>query len=978
MSSSYSRPGIRQTDATPRVGTPNRGRILGGAPRVVGDTDARFIDLSDPALAGRNAGRQFGEIAKFLQDIAEPAVRLAEDADIKRANRQVGELIANNPDLPTLFAESPEEVQNKIRSMSGRAQDMALADLAKGQAFRFSKSFPAAVQSDALLQQPTTDENREAQATRLTELRSESLGGLTSLPPGYVALVSEELSAVEGQVQGELEVTRQKTEAQNDSVQQSGAIGGDLVKAAAAVVGINTGSGDKVSARELAADDLNDKLEVRLNDNLESGRFTPKQTLRDYWRGASNEIVELLNDGKYDDARSVINLIKAQTKTPIMVGPEGKTNFWDLPISGANNSSKTIQTLIKGLESSINTAEREGSAQKVKAYLSQYVPGLTSLDPAQQQQAAQALRAGLAVSGLDPLAVLEVLQTSDQISGYVGKPTPGQEIAFAELLGSEEFRTGTVEQRQQLLQNGFYENRLSRDQFVNGMKAVANQSETTRKIENDIGVARQRGAREGLDASVADALGKAQEQYIEDTGLSVDTKEAQAILNQRVEQVKARAQEATRAEIEERINAGETLDSDDQYNIWKNNLENETKKEIDAYGLKGGSAGSTDRKTNSYVQNIASLIKQNPQEVMENPLKMFPPLLLEEYEKATGKKPESWKSVLKYLNGRMAQVKTSDGEPMYGGDKASDAEAWFRDMYKEASKSDLEPKSPLKGTGLGFLGFGGGGVSESELQRLRGVRDGTRPRKGSDAEKDQAFDVGEFINNSLNSIAGIALPTGAPANAGTLTPESIQAMAQTWSGQKPLSLSTPPLPQLAAATPVPAPSMAMTSINHPFALAIGIAEGTRTANGGVTSAYYGHSDPGNGVRNQGNFSAQQGQASPQIADRQWLGKLTRQQMTYQPLLERIGVRRGTQGYNRLMFNILDLTVQAPAAVPDFVAKAPQMLRQGLTVESIAKARSDSFYMPSGRLNAPGFGNSYSRLFRDQRSRAGVWDLRRRL
>ena len=101
-------------------------------------------------------------------------------------------------------------------------------------------------------------------------------------------------------------------------------------------------------------------------------------------------------------------------------------------------------------------------------------------------------------------------------------------------------------------------------------------------------------------------------------------------------------------------------------------------------------------------------------------------------------------------------------------------------------------------------------------------------------------------------------------------------------------------------------------------------------------------------------------------------------MTYQPLLERIGVRRGTQGYNRLMFNILDLTVQAPAAVPDFVAKAPQMLRQGLTVESIAKARSDSFYMPSGRLNAPGFGNSYSRLFRDQRSRAGVWDLRRRL
>ena len=145
----YSRPGIRQTDATPRTPRADRSRILGGTPRVSGDTTARVIDMSDPAQAGRNAGQQFAEISKFLEDISEPAVKLAEYADIERANRQVGELIANNPDLPTLFAESPEEVQNKIRSMSGRAQDMALADIAKGQAFAFSKSFPAAVQTSS-------------------------------------------------------------------------------------------------------------------------------------------------------------------------------------------------------------------------------------------------------------------------------------------------------------------------------------------------------------------------------------------------------------------------------------------------------------------------------------------------------------------------------------------------------------------------------------------------------------------------------------------------------------------------------------------------------------------------------------------------------------------------------------------------------------------------------------------------------------
>ena len=975
----YSRPGIRQTDATPRVPRADRSRILGGTPRVTGDTTGRVIDMSDPDQAGKNAGQQFGEIASFLEQISEPAIKIAERIDIERANRQVGDLIANNPDLPALFAESPEEVQNKIRSLSGRAQDMAFADLAKGQAFRFSKSFPAAVQSDALLQQPTTDENREAQAKRLTELRGEAMGGLTSLPPGYVSLVSGDVAAVEGQVLGDLEASRLKTQAQNDSAQQSAAIGGELVKASAGVIGINTGQGDVVSGRQLAADEQNEKLAARLQQNLQSGRFTPEQTMRDLWRGTGSEVIELLNDGDYNNARGVLSLLKTMTKTKIMVGPEGKTNFWDLSIPGANNSSKDIQTLIKQLENSINQSEKEGNVQKVKAYLSQYVPGLSSLDPAEQKRADEALRAGLSTSGLDPLAVLEVLETSRGISQGVGAPGPGQEIAYAELVGSDGFRNSTLEQRQQLLKNAYLEGRISRNQYVTGIKTTANQSETTRQIENDIRTARDRGIREGVDASSLDALSKAQKQFIENSGLSVDAEESKAILEQRAAQVKARAQEATRAEIEQRIANNETLNSDQQYDIWVKNLEAETQKEIEAYGLKGGTLGSSDQKTNTMVQNISALIKQDPAGVMQNPMKMFPPALLDSYEEATGEKPKDWKSVLKYLTGRMAQVKDADGKPMYGGEKASDAEAWFRNMYKGASKSDLEPQSPLEGTGLGFFGYNTGRISESELERLRGVRDGTRPRKRSDDEKNQAFDVESFINNSLNSIAGIVLPGGQAANAGTIeNQENLQAMAQVWTKQKPLSLSTPALPQLAAAAPAPAPPMAMTSINHPFALAIGIAEGTRTPDGGVTAAYYGHIDPGNRVQNQGNFSAQQGQASPQIADRQWLGKLTRQQMNYQPLLERIGIRRGTQGYNRLMFNILDLTVQAPAAVPDFVAKAPLMLRQGLSIESIAKARADSFYSPSGRLDAPGFGNNFSRLFKDQRSRAGVWDLRSRL
>jgi hypothetical protein len=170
----------------------------------------------------------------------------------------------------------------------------------------------------------------------------------------------------------------------------------------------------------------------------------------------------------------------------------------------------------------------------------------------------------------------------------------------------------------------------------------------------------------------------------------------------------------------------------------------------------------------------------------------------------------------------------------------------------------------------------------------------------------------------------------------------------------------------------------ITSDRHPMFVAIGISEGTRTANGGYTKAYYGHRDPGNGVWNVGTVSGQQG-GSPASSDRRWMANLTSQSVSVAPILQRVGLQPGTQGWNRVLFNVLDLTVQAPVAARDFIAKLPQVMRQGASIEAIAKARADSFINPAtGRLEAGGFGNSYNRLFADQRSRAGVWDYRRRI
>ena len=193
-----------------------------------------------------------------------------------------------------------------------------------------------------------------------------------------------------------------------------------------------------------------------------------------------------------------------------------------------------------------------------------------------------------------------------------------------------------------------------------------------------------------------------------------------------------------------------------------------------------------------------------------------------------------------------------------------------------------------------------------------------------------------------------------------------------------LRVNTPVLPQTAAGVPVKPAPLAITNDTHPLFVAIGINEGTRTPNGGYTKAYYGHRDPGNGAWNLGTVSGQQG-GSPQSSDQRWAGILTQTAISVAPILARVGLPQNTAGFQRILFNVLDLKVQAPAAVPDFLKRLPQIVRQGATIESIAKARADSFINPAtGRLEAGGFGNNYQTLLRDQRSRAGTWDYKRRL
>lgn len=154
--------------------------------------------------------------------------------------------------------------------------------------------------------------------------------------------------------------------------------------------------------------------------------------------------------------------------------------------------------------------------------------------------------------------------------------------------------------------------------------------------------------------------------------------------------------------------------------------------------------------------------------------------------------------------------------------------------------------------------------------------------------------------------------------------------------------------------------------NSIVAKAVGSAEGTRTANGGKTWAYYGHVDPGNAAWNMGSFSYQHGASSPDHADRKQLMRLEKQWQVGLELAKRNGITPDL----RFAISFLDLANQAPLAAMEqggFFDRIQQKKRSNY--EDIVQARKFSYFNPAtNRWEAPGLGNHPDSIERDQRRR----------
>ena len=156
--------------------------------------------------------------------------------------------------------------------------------------------------------------------------------------------------------------------------------------------------------------------------------------------------------------------------------------------------------------------------------------------------------------------------------------------------------------------------------------------------------------------------------------------------------------------------------------------------------------------------------------------------------------------------------------------------------------------------------------------------------------------------------------------------------------------------------------------NSLVARAVGSAEGTRTPDGGYTSAYHGHVDPGNHKWNLGSFSYQHGAKSPAEADAKQLKRLYKQalELRQQASQQQVTLTLAEE------LNGIDLANQAPLAALDrgyidWLAMAKQQSMDER--DRILWARTRAFLDPdSDRWDAPGLGNTLESIRWDQARR----------
>lgn len=979
----YSRPGTSEVNAFFRPATPNR---LSGAPdqRVSLGASGPLLDNRNAAIAGRNAGQGLAEVASFLDQFTKTAAPIYNAYADEQAKKQVGELFQTT-DGQALLRSGDANTRQTLRALSPRAQELAYESLAQGAVASYGQALAVEVNNNQLLKNPQISfEDRSKEFARIRASVAER-SGLTTVPPQYVAGLAPQVLQIEATVKGQSYEGLTKNIVQDQDTNIRLKLGTDLE-------GITAVRERLIAERPEGIADFEQRSKKFIQDTYKTyadqGIYTSRMFAGQLAQSVADRVTFYTSRGDFDKADAMLRSLASLGEKGVVLG-EGTASPVDLFSLAINDTGKTFGSYVFDAQSNLKPLKEE---YERKQALQQALPLLVR--QAQGDDAADAqLNNMLPQLATSPETLQALVSMSGQMQSYGKQPTQAQlEMQLDLEQGLNDPNRNQAEFAQRIRGSN-----LTVQQKISLMNRNTQPADS--RMAN-VAVARNESADEIEEA--AQQITRAQLRQPQFQGA-----DAKTLLEENRRKLRIQATRQT----EERINnSDKPVSREDTLDIFRNELE-----ALRNSRMKGaGQAAPEGISFNQRVMNEVNEVQANMQRLGGNgyqTIGVFPQSVIDG-AKARGV-PLDYRNVQKYFLNRIGAIKNSKGEQAFPNPQET-----YRQMIQKIppvqgprtrGTSGQQPLSvPMSAFSMGMVQPGNALASLTSLLGKVGIdlggssaaptaaRQAPKPAAGQGAVKPQQQQAQparqqspqqelarQVVGGGLAVLARVpeAPPTPAAAKPNladmVINSENLAAMASLWRNERSMSVQTPALPQVVASAPAAPVPLAIRSDRHPIMVAIGINEGTRTPDGGYTQAYFGHRDPGNGKLNVGTVSGQQG-GSPQTSDRRWMGILTGTAVKVTPLLQRMGIPQNSVGFNRLLFNALDLAVQAPAALPDFLKRLPRIIQAGVTIEAIAKARADSFFNPAtGRLEASGFGNNYARLLADQRSRAGTFDYRRR-
>ena len=945
----YSRPSTRTVNALGDPGRPNEIGVRGSS-QIQVSQNGRIYDNRNPGQILRNEQAKTAVVTNFIDTVTKAGAKLYKGKLQDQANEQMGELLATQDPEDLMRSTTSQEQRDVLRGLNPFARDQLETWQGEYGASQYTEIYAANREKNkAVLTNPAVPDDIKAQLMGDIKATALQESGLRDVRPNVLASVAPALARFEGQQAGFNYKGSVKRQRENDLVIFENGILSTVAPF------LSNGGGEEGRGNQAAAEQA---LQQELSKN--AAMWTPKEQASSLYAGLRQSVELLMAEENFDAAATLASRMLALSASEIKL-PSG-AYFFDVK----DDQGKSLTLKLTELNNRTLDAQRRAGQLDAKRLVGDFaVQYEAAVTPEAKDAVNSAFMAGTA--GLDAEVRASAISAWGSTVGTLDRPTELQIQNSANAMREITLNGLNKDQANARLLSLLDSGAITARQYAQQSDMIA-RGNPDKLIYEGIDQA-SKAAQEQIDVAVLDIFNSSTgpNGEVDPRFQGIDPKDQKAL-------VESTLQSKTATKLQEKAK-----EARDGGNPWTpeqyiEEYKNEFARQAEALKKsfeKGEFQGKTRaQRINEEYRDLANNVSKGPLTVDS-----FSAETLNNWKRENpGKKPET-KDLLGYLSNQLGSLKDAKGNP----------------IYKDPPKlmKDLARKSRVQEDEYGFwdkfnpLNIIMGTPSLEELDAVGDVEKIEPDKKGDQSNATPAEGFKNVLFQGLSALSGVV---ERPAVAGTLEGKpgieyssASRELARVMSREMPLSIKTEPLPQVSAATPVRRASIAINNKNHPFFVAIGIAEGTRTPSGGFTKAYYGHTDPGDGNLNRGTVSGgRNGGGSPEQIDRQWMGILTSVSATMAPVLQRLGLSPNSQGWNRVMFNVLDLRVQAPAALQTFVSKLPQVKSQGLTVEAIAKARADSFFNPrTGTLEAGGFGNNYSRLFADQRSRAGVYDYKRR-